>query len=115
MASVEEVRRKAQDWDRRRRRTKRVNYTERARQRIDAGYHPLRFPAPLKDQPANADPEHGYTYRCGNCAMLMPTGLANKVVFKCELKDTNSEATDVRKWWPACPQWQPVAAPQRNR
>lgn len=73
-----------------------INYSARAQQRIKAGRHPLMYPAPIDPDP---------THTCGNCEHLALHAFANRYL-KCDLADSGSAATDVRRRWPGCPKWE---------
>jgi hypothetical protein len=60
---------------------------------IAAGRHPVTG-LPLLHE------EWGFT--CGTCAHLIVTAAFSRRYIKCELRDSGSEATDIRKSWPAC-------------
>lgn len=75
--------------------------TLRQREQVAAGIHPLTG--------QKAAPELG---TCGQCRFRVPGRYA-----KCHyrpgdtgplLRVTHGPATDVRAWWPACPQFQPI-------
>jgi hypothetical protein len=87
--------------------------------RIRAGMHPLSIGGSLirlhPDAPREAHKDDGGTYpRCGSCTYREVIGGAHESRFpKCLFgydgrrwssagRATNSAATDVRAWWPAC-------------
>ena len=68
---------------------------------LAAGRHPVtRLPL--------LDPEWGFT--CASCAHHYVAHLAGKY-HKCALRDTGSEATDIRVGWPACTRYRIEATP----
>ena len=72
--------------------SQRPDYTARAKRLLAEGFHPLTKVA--LQQPVG---EH----TCGECAFFRRVRLA-KTYFKCAYHDTRSEASDIRKGWPAC-------------
>lgn len=102
----------------------------RARQaaRIAAGRHPLSaaYGVPLRlhpEAPRDARKDDGRDYpRCGSCTYREVVGGAHAGRFpKCLFgydgrrwvtasRATNSEASDVRAWWPACVDYAPAEA-----
>lgn len=97
MATLEEVRARAAAWEaakHARNPRDRPNYTERARLRLAAGIHPV---AEVGLHP------NGET--CGSCFHAIVFERANRH-WTCELFDTRSEASDIRKKWPACIYWE---------
>lgn len=81
--------------------------TLRQREAVEAGLHPL------TGQPLRAE---GGT--CGSCALRVLFGHNGRTYPKCSSGATDPKrpatwphysrgaATDVRAWWPACPDWQ---------
>lgn len=91
----------------------------RARQlaRIRNGYHPLGGTLKLHDQAdRDAVPYEGrdLPYRCGTCAFRVLVGGHARDFPKCAKGDgirvTNGPASDVKAWWPACRDYEEVAA-----
>lgn len=85
--------------------------------RIRRGEHPLGGIRLHRDAAAGRD---GEGLRCGACAYLTPVRHHDGRYLKCGLplmvggKETyprvsHSEASDVRRWWPACPDWEATA------
>ena len=75
---------------------------------IKAGRHPLtRGPLhPAADRTAHRDDGKHLPYRCGSCVHRVDRGWP-----KCDLSTmTSSAASDVRAWWPACPQYEEARA-----
>ena len=92
--TAEEVERRNDAYMRTAPRTKtnRINYTARAKAMLKAGVHPL-TKAALR-QPVGEQ-------TCGECVHFRRVRMA-KTYFKCAYRNTASEATDIRKSWPAC-------------
>jgi len=68
--------------------------TQRQRQQVTAGIHPL------TGRPARPD-----LGTCGDCRFREVLGHHNRAYPKCtryEGRITHSEASDCRAWWPAC-------------
>lgn len=98
--------------------------TQRAAIRIGLGYHPLANVAPNLKLHADAcsdvtDRESGP--RCRGCVFAVPAGWHGKAYRKCAYgspdpqmtlegaeRASHSEATDLRLWWPACTDYQPI-------
>jgi hypothetical protein len=96
----------------------------RAIVRISLGWHPLEaVAAGLKLHPdASRDiDDHDSGPRCRDCIFAVPVGWHNRTYRKCAygspdptntlegaLRVAHSEATDLRMWWPACVDFQPV-------
>lgn len=83
--------------------------TLRQRQRLERGIHPMK-PVPLHpDAPrVTRANEPGDGPRCGACAHLYRRG----DWLKCErVGATGGAGSDMRRWWPACPEWEPRETP----
>jgi hypothetical protein len=84
--------------------------------RIATGIHPLGRPV-LLHADANRDPEDRATGpRCGTCVFRVLLSHHDKTYPKCwypsttsypHPRDTHSDSSDIRAWWPACSGWQP--------
>ena len=72
-----------------------ANLTRRKLAVLAAGLHPITG-LPLLDR----------VTQCRSCAHVHRRHLA-KVYIKCELRDTRSEVTDLRLWYPACTAYEP--------
>lgn len=70
--------------------------TIRRQAALDAGRHPV---TGLFLQPV------GLGHHCGGCSHLRVIRYAG-TYHKCDLNDTHSQATDVRKTWPACARYE---------
>lgn len=78
-------------------RSRRRSFTARARRLVAVGVHPLtRTPA---------RPDLG---TCGDCRFRVLLDHHGRTYPKCQVSSaTHGEATDVRKWWPACDRFEP--------
>jgi hypothetical protein len=95
----------------------RPSLADRQAERIDSGLHPLsttRAPIrlhPAADRPTGPDGGQRLPYRCGSCALRQLLAGHARPYPKClahhGTRITNGPASDVREWWPACPQWTP--------
>lgn len=80
-------------------------------ERIACGVHPLGRPV-LLHAAASCDPEDRETGpRCGTCVFRVLVEGNNRTYPKCRYgeghpRDTHCESSDIRKWWPACRQYQ---------
>ena len=78
--------------------------------RIVNGYHPLGEPLRLHPD-ASRDPEDrtGPGPRCGGCRWreLVYGGIPKCLWGEQQVRDTRSETSDVRAWWPACVDFEP--------
>lgn len=84
--------------------------TLRQAEQLGAGRHPLTR-RPLHPEAAPADDRNAPGRRCGNCRFREVLGHHNKAFAKCvwtsgdvPLYLSHGAATDVRAWWPACPE-----------
>lgn len=104
MATIEEVPEAARLWaaqqeraKAKKRRDNRINYTDRAKEYIAAGMHPVTG-LPLLGAET-----------CGSCAFAIQVGGHARDYWKCSSQDgrfvTRSEASDIRLKWPACNWW----------
>jgi len=84
-----------------------VRRTERQRQIVLDGMHPLTGGRLHPDAPRDATDAHAAGLRCGSCAHRVLRSAGGKAWPKCRAYHgrylTNGAATDVRAWWPACP------------
>lgn len=78
--------------------------------RIAAGVHPLGRPV-LLHRDAIRDLEGESGPRCGSCLFRQQVRHHNRTYPKCwypnieeypHVRDTHSESSDIRAWWPAC-------------
>lgn len=85
--------------------------TGRQARDIREGRHPLTGGALHEnaDRTAHyADPK-SLAYRCGSCVHRVLLRHHDYTYPKCDLSVmTHGTATDVRAWWPACPQWEAI-------
>ena len=86
--------------------------TARRLELIRQGRHPLRDMILHESASRDAQPSDTgrLPYRCGSCVhrILSMRGACGAVP-KCDLTTmSHSEASDVRAWWPACPQYAPI-------
>ena len=81
--------------------------TLRYRQRLERGLHPL-MPTLHPDAPRVTEPgQPGNGPRCGGCAFLRK----RNDWLKCSrVGATSGAGSDMRRWWPACPEWEPREA-----
>jgi hypothetical protein len=82
------------------------------RQAVLDGKHPLTGAAVNVRAPADATDANAVGLRCGSCSFLVKrVGGNGRTYLKCSARGgkhlTNSAATDVRTWWPACPSHTP--------
>lgn len=113
---------------------------ERARRRILAGVHPLTLRGMNTirlhpDAPADPFDRAAPGLRCGHCAYREPGEWPSCTIGRREVpnratdelarrlyptvtepgpRESRSEATDCRAWWPACYDYQPRPAPERG-
>lgn len=83
--------------------------TERQAKDIKAGIHPLTGSMihDLADTTARRSDPPNLMYRCGSCVHRVLMRHHDYTYPKCDLTVmTHGAATDVRAWWPACPQWE---------
>ncbi len=84
--------------------------TQRQRALIAKGEHPLTR-LPLHPQaPADTGPQvrRPQPFTCGTCTHLLDLDYHNRRYLKCEIAgDTHCAASDCRRWWPACRQYEP--------
>lgn len=88
--------------------------------KLARGIHPLTRPGwapiPLHRDAAPAGDKDAPGHRCGHCRFRLILGHHDRPFPKCVLPDrrgdasraTHSSASDVRKWWPACADFQPA-------
>lgn len=104
MATIEEVEQAARLWAAQqkqaksgKRRAARINYTERAKEYIAQGMHPVTGRPLLGSE------------TCGSCAFAVKVGHGARDYWKCGSEggrfNTHSEASDIRLKWPACKSW----------
>jgi hypothetical protein len=89
-----------------------VRRTKRQAAALARGRHPLSLVfgfMRLHPDAAPADDRTAPGRRCGNCTHRQPVGGHAKDYPKCVItvngrmvRNTGSEATDIRAWWPAC-------------
>ena len=98
MATYEEVVANAVAWQRQKREDgKRTRYDAAWAQRfIGAGLHPVTRLS-----------LRGDAETCGTCVHAVEVGGHARDYWKCDLRITSSEATDIRLRWPACVKWHP--------
>lgn len=79
--------------------------------RIATGEHPLGKPVLLHAKASRDPNDRESGLRCGTCVFRVLVGHHNRSYPKCwypsveaypHPRDTHSDASDVRKWWPAC-------------
>ena len=81
---------------------------ERQANDVQQGRHPLTGGKIHKfaDVAAKAGDAKDLPYRCGSCIHRLLLRYHDGTYPKCEQSQmTHGSATDVRAWWPACPQW----------
>ncbi|WP_433465730.1 hypothetical protein [Spirillospora sp. CA-128828] len=89
--------------------------TRRQRDMLAAGYHPLTLvmsrPLRLHDDAAPADDSKADGARCGGCRFRELKHYGPRSWPKCTIggRESHGGGTDVRKWWPACTDFQPKA------
>lgn len=107
MATIEEVQEAARLWAAQQERARaqkrkenRINYTDRAKESIEAGVHPVTGRPLLGSE------------TCGTCGLAVKVPHGAKDYWKCGAQDgrfvTRSEASDIRRKWPACDGWAPT-------
>ena len=83
--------------------------TERQAEDVRQGRHPLvggMLHAQADIWADKRDPR-GLAYTCGSCIHRILERHHDYTYPKCErFEITHGTATDVRSWWPACPQWE---------
>lgn len=92
--------------------------TLRRLQALKLGQHPMSIaidmPLRLHPEAAPADDRHAPGRRCGNCIHRVLHRHHNRPYAKCvaagDDRVTHGPGTDVRAWWPACPDHTAVIA-----
>jgi len=83
--------------------------TERQASDVRQGRHPLTG-GKLHEQAdtgAKVGDSKALPFRCGSCIHRILLRHHDTTYPKCERSEmTHGGATDVRAWWPACPQWE---------
>ena len=83
--------------------------TERQANDVRQGRHPLtggKFHEQA-DMGAKVGDSKNLPFRCGSCIHRLLLRHHDGTYPKCERSEmTHGTATDVRAWWPACPQWE---------
>lgn len=84
--------------------------------RIASGEHPLGYPVMLHPQASRSAFNDGTdTPRCGDCKFRVLLSHHDRTYPKCWYPDLNKyphprdshcESSDIRRWWPACQQFQ---------
>ncbi len=85
--------------------------------RIASGVHPLGKPVFLHPDACRDPTDHDTGPRCGSCRFRQLLEYHNRTYPKCWFpgvgkfphpRDTHCESSDIRRWWPACAQYQEV-------